>query len=63
MSIMVGVAIKRRDKARERLFAAGWKPHMMSSPDDKYYDLLIALNEANVAVTRAKLDEYERSGR
>lgn len=61
MSLRVTVATRRRDKAREALFAAGWKPHMMSTSDDEYYDLLIALNEANRAVTMAKLGEHDNN--
>jgi len=61
MSLMVTVATRRRDKAREALFASGWKPtRMLIGPDDKFYDLLIALNAANEAVTKAKLSERSR---
>jgi hypothetical protein len=57
VSLKVVVATRRRDNARERLFNAGWKPYMASLPDDKYHDLLIALNNANAELTRAILQE------
>ena len=48
--------VRRQEKARERLFAAGWKPTMAYAPaQPEYHDLLLALNDANCAVTRRRL--------
>lgn len=62
MSLRVVVATKRRDKIREDLFAAGWKPSMVGLPitSGLIRHLLLRLNAANAAVTKAKLDERSR---
>jgi hypothetical protein len=53
------VATKRRDNIREELFAAGWKPSMAGLPitNGKIRHLLLRLNKANEAITKAKLSE------
>jgi hypothetical protein len=55
----VVVATKRRDNIREELFAAGWKPSMAGLPvtNGKIRHLLLRLNSANAAITKAKLSE------
>ena len=57
MRVALAFAIRRRDKARERLYAAGWKPMMAYAPvkAPEHHDLLLALNAANVAVTKQAL--------
>jgi hypothetical protein len=53
-TMAMAYAQRRYDKARERLFAAGWKPMMAYSPvqSPEHHELLLALNAAGTAVTR-----------
>ena len=62
MSLRVFVATKRRDKIREELFAAGWKPYMVGLPitNGLIRHLLLRLNRADAAITHARLEEMNR---
>ena len=54
MSVALALAIRRRDKARERLFAAGWKPIMayQTTQAPEHHDLLLELNARCCDVTK-----------
>jgi hypothetical protein len=62
VSLRVVVATKRRDKIRDDLFAAGWKPSMVGQENTSglIRHLMLRLNAANEAITKAKLSERSR---
>jgi hypothetical protein len=55
-------ATRRRDRAYAALFAAGWKPVMAYAPaEPEYHELLLALNDANTAVSRQAMKRVRHS--
>jgi hypothetical protein len=56
-TVALAYLMRRHEKARERLFAAGWKSTMAYEypQREEFHDLLLALNAAGAAVGRRRL--------